>query len=515
MTTTAVHETPSLPFRADPAARPEILPRLLEDHGYTTHAVCGRMGIPELYAFKTIREGRTDHLQIADALDVLIRLFLDGEAVRRSVVHEYLRDAAVGALAELGLLHPHPADAERYAASVQLYPTEGLYVVSDCGPSAPGLTPPDEPLRADSVYAAITQNTRNFVRTLPSTPCERLLELCSGTGIAALVGSRFAKHAWAVDITERSTRFAEFNARLNGIRNVTALQGDLYEPVAGMTFDRIVAHPPYVPSPERTFIYAHAGHDGEEIIRGILAGLADHLSPGGRFYCTCASTDRRGAPLEQRIRAMLGEREAEFDVFMVEHYGYHPSEFYFRLAVNDEITFEKAERHHHLFRELEAERTVYCTMVVQRHRTPRPALTVRRDRGEQARSREVEWLVDWYTAVADGGIIPRLLDAYPAVSPHARLQVTHAAEQGGWRAERCQVVTGYPFPRTVELSTGAAMLLAACDGSASTRERLRQLRDAGAVPPEMTEEAFAGFVQNLVGEGVLVLAEEPASEPAP
>jgi hypothetical protein len=499
MTTTVAHQPPALPFRADPAARPEILPQILRDHGYTAPAICERMGVPDIHAFRTVREGRTDRVQICDALDALIRLFLDGEAVLRSVVHHHLGNALVEALAGLGLLQPHPADTERYAASVQLYPTDGLYLVSDCGPSAPGLTSPDEPLRTDAVYSAITQNTRNFVRALPTTPCERLL------------GSRSAGHAWAVDITERSTRFAAFNARLNAIENVTALQGDLYEPVAGMTFDRIVAHPPYVPSPERTFIYAHAGHDGEDVIRGILAGLADHLEPGGRFQCTCASTDRRGAPLEQRVRAMLGEREAGFDVFVVEHYGFHPSEFYFRLAVNGEITFQKAERHHHLFRELEAERTVYCTMVVQRHRAPRPALTVRRDRGEQARSREVEWLVDWYTAVAEGGAVPRLLDAFPAVSPHARLQVTHVAEQGGWRAERCQVVTEHPFPRTVELSTGAAMLLAACDGSASTRERLQRLRDQGAVPPEMTDEAFAAFVQNLVGEGILVLTEEPAS----
>jgi methylase of polypeptide subunit release factors len=69
-----------------------------------------------------------------------------------------------------------------------------------------------------------------------------------GTGIAALVAAqKDAAHAWAFDITARATHFAEFNRRLNAIPNVTAAEGDLYAPAGGQTFDRIVAHPPYLP----------------------------------------------------------------------------------------------------------------------------------------------------------------------------------------------------------------------------------------------------------------------------
>jgi SAM-dependent methyltransferase len=499
--------TDALPVRFGTAVEFEALRDALAAHGYTTAEVCRRMEIPDIYAFRTVREGRAEHHDVADALDVLIRLFLDGEAVQDGVVRGLLGEGALAGLTALGLLQRHPTDAARVAASVMLYPTAGLYLISDCGPSAPGMYPPEQQLRPDSVYAAITQNTRNFLRMLPSSPCDRLLELCSGTGIAALIGSRTAGRAWAVDITERSTRFAEFNARLNGIGNVTALEGDLYAPVAGLSFDRIVAHPPYVPSPERRHIYAHGGHDGEEVIRGILAGLGQHLSPGGRFYCTCATTDRRGAAAEQRIRHMLGERQEEFDVLLIEHYGFHPTELHFRRAIAGEITLEKAAEHHRLFRELEAERTVYCTMIIERHAAERPPLTLRRDRGERAGSREAEWLMNWSTSVAEGGALARLLELNPAISPHARLHVTHAAEAGAWKAERCEVITDYPFPRTVELSTGAAMLLASCDGRQSTREVLRRLREQGVVPAEMTDEAFAGFVQNLVGEGILQLGQ--------
>ena len=38
----------------------------------------------------------------------------------------------------------------------------------------------------DLVYAAITTNTRLFLSTMPRARCEAFLDLCSGTGIAAL-----------------------------------------------------------------------------------------------------------------------------------------------------------------------------------------------------------------------------------------------------------------------------------------------------------------------------------------
>lgn len=83
---------------------------------------------------------------------------------------------------------------------------------------------------------------------IPASPCERFLELCCGTGIAALLAARNgAKHAYAFDIAARSVPFAEFNRRLNGLESVTIREGDLYSPSAGERFDRIVAHPPYVP----------------------------------------------------------------------------------------------------------------------------------------------------------------------------------------------------------------------------------------------------------------------------
>ena len=177
-----------------------------------------------------------------------------------------------------------------------LFATRGMVLASDRVSSldrAP--LPPD----ADVVYPAAIENTVAFMSTLPETPCDALLDVGTGSGVAALDGARYARHAWGTDIAARSVQFAEFNRRLNGIQNATMLQGDLYAPVEGLTFDRIVTHPPYVPARKNTMIFRDGGEDGEQILRGIVEGLPRFLRPGGRFYTLVVAADCEGQWFEE------------------------------------------------------------------------------------------------------------------------------------------------------------------------------------------------------------------------
>ncbi|MGH7578760.1 MAG: methyltransferase, partial [Gemmatimonadales bacterium] len=391
-----------------PAASREAgaaLRRMLTQRGFTTAEVCARAGIESIYEFRSIREGRTAGVELADSLDLLIRLFMDVEVVARGTIEALLSPAECRLLDGLGLLTD--AGNGRAHASLLLYPTESIWIASDlnASPTAEAAAA----LREDAVYPAITRNTRHFLASLPSTPCDRFLELCAGTGIAALLAARDAGHAWAVDITDRATRFAGFNAVLNGIENCTAVQGDLYAPVAGERFDRIVAHPPYMPALEQKYIFRDGGEDGEQITRGILAGLPTHLAPGGSLYCTCMLTDRQEARAEERIRRLLGDREAEFDLILLAHRTFQPTEYYFQLALAGRATLEEVQRRHEIFRRLGVERLVYASIVLRRHDGPRPAYTARRQSGPQSHFRELEWLDRWEMAAADPGFPDRFM----------------------------------------------------------------------------------------------------------
>src|SRR5690606_22021150 len=145
------------------------------------------------------------------------------------------------------------------------YPLGELHLASDL--SRPdGGAPPD-----DVVYPALTDSTAHFLLTLPDDGCERLLELCAGTGVAALRLAPACGEAWATDVSARAAHFAEFNRRLNARDNVTVACGDVWAAVGGRTFDRVVAHPPYVAGADDA-VFRDGGEDGEAVTRRIVEG---------------------------------------------------------------------------------------------------------------------------------------------------------------------------------------------------------------------------------------------------
>ena len=232
--------------------------------GYNEAEIVRQCELPSIYRFTTRRDGRTSAIGTDSAFGVLMRLFLDSEPLPWAVVQEQLGDVVVQALNALGLVE-EAADGGGCQPTVLLYPTRSLLIVSDAASAREGSNMP-----VDIVFPAITSNTGHFVAMLPDSPTGDLLELCAGTGIAALDAARRSEHVWATDITERSVHFARFNVLLNDIQNATVAQGDLYDAVGDSVFDRIVAHPPYVPGRETVVIFRDGGEDGESPVAEVV-----------------------------------------------------------------------------------------------------------------------------------------------------------------------------------------------------------------------------------------------------
>jgi len=386
---------------------------------------------------------------------------------------------------------------------VLLYPTEGGLVVSDLNAD------PDrsvaEPSPPDVVYPAITRNTLRFLASQSTAPCDHFLELCSGTGVAALRAAGFAQRAWAVDITERSTVFAEFNVRLNALTNVTVLQGDLYDPVRGETFDRIVLHPPYVPSRDTAYVFRDGGEDGEAVTRRAIAGLPEFLRPGGRCYCTCLATDRKDAPLERRVRAMLGDREGEFDVALVTTGETDPLTYYSKKAANRRGSFAEVGDWYELFQRLEVTRLVHGTLVIERHRAPKVPVTARRQVGfALGFGGSEDWLLAWETALQSDGFAERLLASRPWASARAEVRITlRAGDDAAWAPMAASLRTDWPFATVVDAPPVAAALVSRCDGRTSVAEHLAALRAEGALSADIPDRQFLHLVEVLLSAGIL------------
>jgi ribosomal protein L3 glutamine methyltransferase len=123
---------------------------------------------------------------------------------------------------------------------------------------------------------------------------ENVLELCTGSGCLAIMLADAFQNATvdAVDISKDALAVAERNIRdykLDG--RVNPIESDLYENVPFKKYDLIVTNPPYVNSdsmgklpPEymrEPQIALAGGEDGMDLVRKIIDGAAERLTPEG------------------------------------------------------------------------------------------------------------------------------------------------------------------------------------------------------------------------------------------
>jgi release factor glutamine methyltransferase len=104
-----------------------------------------------------------------------------------------------------------------------------------------------------------TQNSELNLSPITHHPSPiTILDLCTGSGCLALALAKGFPDAqvFGIDISKIALGYARRNADLNGINNVTFLQGNLFEPFTNslthnsklFTFDLIISNPPYIKS---------------------------------------------------------------------------------------------------------------------------------------------------------------------------------------------------------------------------------------------------------------------------
>ncbi len=125
----------------------------------------------------------------------------------------------------------------------------------------------------------------------------RILDLCTGSGCVALALAREYPSAFVcgTDISKKAIRYAEENALINGVGNVTFFIGPLFGPIKKKSgFDLIVSNPPYVKRSDIKELQREirewepvealdGGENGLDFYRKIFSDAGKYLRERGRI----------------------------------------------------------------------------------------------------------------------------------------------------------------------------------------------------------------------------------------
>lgn len=298
-----VHEPRVLP---DQSAMATVLTALRRNR-FGEASCASRFGVHPVTGikFKEKNEAnRSRSTESAAPWSILGDLFLLNRRVPAEQLAEVLSKPETEAIEEMRLIE---RSEDTFWCPFNLFPCRDLYILTDRRPYNVAINQvmwlfPESFLLAYYVHRL---------------PVARALDLCTGSGIHALLAAEHSAEVIGVDINPRAIAFAEFNRALNGIERCKFRRGDLYAPGGEMQFDLILANPPYNPCLNHASgsNWYSGGPWGDEILSRILEGLDARLTRNGQLHMVSILAHRVGVSWKTNMRKWLGDL-ASFDVLI-------------------------------------------------------------------------------------------------------------------------------------------------------------------------------------------------------
>lgn len=478
-----------------PGAAFETVRNFLREADFTDTFLRAHFQIPGLYTFLYSVGVQGEHIRRhyshpATAV-LLARLLIEGQPFTGQELSAKLPESFLDALKDLGLLERCRTG---WQCPVLLMPPMGFWVASDRG-ARPGANVYQE---GDYVMSGVERVCWDYASRISMRPCRKFLDMGTGSGLGALLGSRCAEDVYGIDITDRAVQFASFNRALNGIENLTFLQGDMFAPVAGMQFDRITANLPFEPPLKKNLIFSVGGEDGEAIIHRFVSEVAPFLAPGGRVFALVLGTDRESGDFEDRIRQWLGAAASECDVALLVTQKFSPVEYATQQIIGEGEGLWKAHEWDAFYRKLDARQVVLAHLLIQKRATERPVFFTRRDFGPLTGLAEMEWLLDWETFIREPGFEELLLATVAEPTSDWELLVRHALREGALKAQSYTFVKKHPFAVELEAPPWMGMLASSCDGKKTVGELCQSFTAKGLSREQFLAGATALFSADVL-----------------
>jgi predicted RNA methylase len=429
-------------------------------------------------------------------LETMVRLFILGVAVPADRTTTVLGD--IEWWVDGGLITAGGGGGVR--ATVQLRCYQGLVVAFDFHRRD------GAPLAADYVMG-ISPSSLTLAGLTIREPVRSALDLGTGSGFQAFLAAQHSERVVATDRNPRAVQIAAFNAALNGLHHVECREGDLFEPVAGETFDLVVSNPPFIVSPDNHFLFLHSGMNGDEVCRRIARQAPEHLNAGGYCQFLANWTQVSGEDWRDRLAGWFDGTGC--DAFVLRRGSTAPDE-YAAIWIEDDDLEPGFTAWMDYYRRLGVEAIDSGLVTMRRSTSPAPWFRAE-DSPETMTFPAGDELVQRFAAedflaahLADDALLATRF----RLSPDSRLdqQLVPVPEEGGWGLldNRLRRTVGLHWSGYVDAD--GADLLARCDGTRTMTDLLAEL--AGAVGPDSADlqAAWPATVRRLVACGFLLPA---------
>lgn len=241
--------------------------------GLTT--ALGVKGIPALRNLSA--ETALERTSTVSSQNTLIRLFVIGVPVPAVAIGKAFPGLSLDALLAGGLLEERQGSL---FAAIKMTPIHGLLIAFDRSWIGDKVEAPDHVMGP-------SDTARMLASLIIRSEGSAALDIGSGCGYLAFIASKTNKRVIATDLNPRAAAFVEFNATFNGIENVEARTGNLFQPVEREQFDLIISNPPFVISPEDRLIYLNGGMPADAFCKRIAADAPAYLVEGGSLQMLC------------------------------------------------------------------------------------------------------------------------------------------------------------------------------------------------------------------------------------
>ena len=300
---TTISEAVAPPRILDRRARMTDFVHELRDCGYDLANCAKRLGVfPRLGVnfWQTLRSGWIPNEK--DPVDTLLALFVDGDAVPVDRLRAHVSSEFVDAALEMRLVEEAGGFLE---SKLCLFCCYGKYIVTD------------RAAKNTAINQVMWLWGESFILggLVKRCPRRRAVDLCTGSGVHALLASDHCEAVVGGDINPRAIDFARFNAALNGIGNVEFVLSDLFDSVES-TCDLLLANPPYAPdkAAQAGDNFWSGGTSGTEILRRIVEAIPGRLDDDGASHLHALYPNPPGTKTRDHFDRWLGGTLDHYDV---------------------------------------------------------------------------------------------------------------------------------------------------------------------------------------------------------